>query len=522
MAKKGPRRARPRAATRSALSNDKRRSPHARSAPSKSARPRVPTVTTAPDGSAAVESRIYEAIDDRRRRPWHNEEEVRVAWIGALETGLGIVFDAERGRKDGSYNNVIIEFKGPGLFRGSKSSPKFKEATEERLLPYIIAAADREGRPQKEYIGIAIDGEHICFARVSDDQITTGHLLPFSISSVGIVVAAILDSYRRAVTTDNLIEDFGHSSHAAATFMQALADALSKQLASGSKSKIEMLFKEWRTLYGQVADLSTEQTAEIDRALRFAWAGPPDDKMSGRLFVIHTYNSLLIKLLAAEIVSAHKLSSRTNPAEEMAALLDDTALLGRLDADIEHGDLFSLAGIKGFVEEALFSWYLDVCQDPAERAAIIAALRNILGKLSLYLTDNLGSARDVLRDFYQGLVPETLRKSLGEFYTPEWLVEYTTRQGLRGVDCLEGRFLDPTCGSGSFLVELIRLKRAAAKKQGLSPRDTVRNLCNTVWGFDLNPLAVQTARVNFLIAIADLLKAAPGQSLEVPVLRAIV
>ncbi|MBV5276705.1 SAM-dependent methyltransferase, partial [bacterium] len=42
----------------------------------------------------------------------------------------------------------------------------------------------------------------------------------------------------------------------------------------------------------------------------------------------------------------------------------------------------------------------------------------------------------------------------------------------------------------------------------------------TVWGFDLNPLAVQSSRVNFLIAIADLLQQCKGRDIEIPVLLA--
>ena len=42
-------------------------------------------------------------------------------------------------KRDSSYNNVVIEFKGPGLFKGSETSPKFIEATDGRLLKYIPA-----------------------------------------------------------------------------------------------------------------------------------------------------------------------------------------------------------------------------------------------------------------------------------------------------------------------------------------------------------------------------------------------
>ncbi len=57
---------------------------------------------------------------------WANEEEVRKGWLKHIENDLGITFHAERGRNDASYNQVIIEFKSKGLFKGSTASPAFK------------------------------------------------------------------------------------------------------------------------------------------------------------------------------------------------------------------------------------------------------------------------------------------------------------------------------------------------------------------------------------------------------------
>lgn len=462
---------------------------------------------------------VFNAISAKRNRPWANEEEVRVAWVSAIENALGIHFDAERARRDASYNNVIIEFKAPGFFNESKTSLKFIEATEDRLLKYIKRESKKENRPQDEYIGIAIDGNHICFAQVVNDKINTQHLLPFSVDSVKLVLEAIQNNYRRAVTAENLIEDFGQGSPEAIMVMQSLANALAQNLSQLGNNKIKMLFEEWRTLYGQVADLSAEQENNINATLKFKWNGAAHQKMSGRLFVIHTYNSLIIKLLAAEIVSAHGLSSKISPAQRIAFLLDDDQLIKTLDNDIERGQIYTDAGIKGFIEEAIFSWYLDACQNNEHKAPIVSSLRAALGKLALYRTDRLERTRDVLRDFYQGLVPETLRKSLGEFYTPDWLVEHTlSSTGIKNWLNIKG--LDPTCGSGSFVIEMIRRKRRAAVEAGKSAEETVDMLCENVWGFDLNPLAVQTARVNFLMEIADLLKECAGKDIEIPILLA--
>lgn len=461
----------------------------------------------------------YAHIVARRSRPWKGEEEVRLAWVSALEAVIGKPFDAERAKKDSSYNNVIIEFKAPGLFKGKKSSAKFKEATDKRLLPYILREAKKSGIPEEDYIGIAIDGDHVCFAQVRDDVIHTEHLVPFSEFAVGLVIQAIRADTRRAVTIGNLMADFGHSSINGCLLMQSMSDALSGELAQEGSSKIKMLFEEWRTLYGQVADMSVLQADAIEQEIGFSWKGDQKQAMSGRLFVIHSYNSLLIKLLAAEIISAHGLTTTQQPAQAMSGLLNDTALLDTLFQDIERAGIFEQAGIRGFVEEAIFSWYLDVARKDTYRAQLLPALRSLLAALSLYRTDHLTRTRDVLRDLYQDLVPGKLRQSLGEFYTPDWLVDFTVEKARRGT-WLNKRVLDPTCGSGAFLLAILRLMREEAIKAGWDAARILEYLCTSVWGFDLNPLAVQTARVNFLMEIADLLKASPGQTLEIPVLLA--
>ena len=102
-----------------------------------------------------------------------NEEEVRLAWVRSLEATLGITFDAERGKRDLSYNNAVIEFKGPGKFNGKTTSSAFQEAVHERLLPYIRRTAEEEHINESDYIGIAIDDSHLAFAQVVDGE-TTG------------------------------------------------------------------------------------------------------------------------------------------------------------------------------------------------------------------------------------------------------------------------------------------------------------------------------------------------------------
>jgi len=102
--------------------------------------------------------------------------------------------------------------------------------------------------------------------------------------------------------------------------------------------------------------------------------------------------------------------------------------------------------------------------------------------------DDLTSARshDVLKAFYQALVPETLRKALGEFYTPDWLVEVACDR-VELNSWAGKRVLDPTCGSGSFLLEAISRKRSEAEALDKEDTELLSSLLDEVWGFDLIP-----------------------------------
>lgn len=461
---------------------------------------------------------LFQELENDRPH-WANEEEVRKSWLKHIENETGIKFHAERYRNDASYNQVIIEFKDRGLFKGSPTSPAFREAIFDRLAKYIPYRAKAEGIPPEDYIGIATDGDHISFAFYKMGKIEHRNLLPFNEASVGLVAQACVDSQRRAVTAENLVEDFGHNSRIGRQMMENLARELEAQIKRPDNGKVKMLFEEWRALFGQVADLSSAQAEGIRRQIAVQLKLPEQDAIAALLFVIHTYNAFLMKLLAAEIVAEYDLTAHPDFCEHLLSYNDDE-LLRRLDEEIEKSRYFEAARIKGFVEEAVFSWYADASLSLTGKSQISEGIRALATQMSLYRMDDLSSARsrDVLKAFYQALVPEPLRKALGEFYTPDWLVSVACDRAAV-TDWRNVRMLDPTCGSGSFLLEVIRRKRSAYDADKLSASQQVRNILSTVWGFDLNPLAVQSARVNFLIAIADLVGSAKIQ-VELPVLLA--
>ncbi|MFA0742102.1 MAG: hypothetical protein DFNUSKGM_002222, partial [Candidatus Fervidibacter sacchari] len=81
---------------------------------------------------------------------------------------------------------------------------------------------------------------------------------------------------------------------------------------------------------------------------------------------------------------------------------------------------------------------------------------------------------------------------------------------------LKTRWLDPACGSGTFLVLIIARMKELGQALMVNEADLLNAILNNVVGFDLNPLAVLTARVNYLLAIADLLEHRKGE-ITIPV-----
>lgn len=112
-----------------------------------------------------------------------------------------------------------------------------------------------------------------------------------------------------------------------------------------------------------------------------------------------------------------------------------------------------------------------------------------------------------LGDLYQDL-SEAARKTYALLQTPEFVEEFILDRTMSPVVReMGGRFgelkmIDPTCGSGHFVLGAFRrmVKLWADRQPGRDVHERVRDALNSVHGVDINPFAVAIARFRLLLA----------------------
>ncbi len=123
---------------------------------------------------------------------------------------------------------------------------------------------------------------------------------------------------------------------------------------------------------------------------------------------------------------------------------------------------------------------------------------------------------DPLGDLYQQYFDPETRKALGEFYTPQPVIDYI----MDGVEYNRGvsnqRLIDPSCGSGTFLVEALNRYIADVKRYEDDPdwAEELTELCSRprIVGLDIHPFAVLMAQIRFMVTILPEYKQAKQQN----------
>lgn len=255
---------------------------------------------------------------------------------------------------------------------------------------------------------------------------------------------------------------------------------------------------EFKYVYGTVeSNLSSNNKLHIAEIIAQYKAesmqGSDVKKIQLLFYAIQTYFSILIKCVTKEILDG----SGEEPGCHQELILGEFA--------VRHG-------IKNYNHMDFYCWPIFELENGFDEIIdqvwhSVANYRNELSFEDFAKSYNY----DYIKQMYEAVIPKELRHALGEYYTPDWLAEETLNQAVLFYDSNKSlRLIDPTCGSGTFLFKAI----GKIRRNG----ENLQEILDTVCGIDINPLAVLTAKTNYLLAVIDMLQ--PRQEIEIPVYNA--
>ncbi len=431
-----------------------------------------------------------------------NEAQLRHAVEGALERACEqraipwTPFQLERALKergkstkfvDVAHGAVIIEYEPPRSFAG-RLNAKAKHARDQ-AEEYALLISVEEGRRLEDYILVIWDGSHIGFGGYEAGVASWENLVAFDINAANRLLDLLKWNGRPLVHPLLLEALVGPDSEYGASLIPELYASVCKAEAASGPSKTKMLFTEWRRLFSQVVGFQPANMRSLLARQEISHDQPYEENPAAYLFALNTYIAIIAKIVAA--------CALPRPSQN---LLDLTVPVSERLRAVETGELFEQSGILNMLSGDFFAWYLD-SDDWGKYRRHLEALFTKLGGIDFTIAKKHPSAtRDLFKGIYERFIPREVRHALGEFYTPDWLAEH-------GMDLINWRvedsLTDPTCGSGTFLLEALRRRRI---KYG--EKVSARELLIGLNGIDLNPLAVLAAKGSLAVFLSPFLDAA--------------
>lgn len=355
------------------------------------------------------------------------------------------------GSADTQYNNVIIEFEKDLRIKGTEA--------KYQLAEYLASNFKTDG--QYNFTLIATDCINwVIYAPNPDSLLNKKQLTVDDIELREVQTFALTDKNsedfyhfldrflfkeeKQRATLERIQEDFGELSP---TFLNAMVILRGYFQQHKNKGEMSVAYEQWR------------------KFLSIAYGSFDGNE---NVFLIHAYLSVFSKMLAYTVIDKDD-------------FIDDSEV-----KDILTGEYFVSQNIQNFVEDDFFHWM----STPESLRALRGVFRAIANQLAFFDFNDIDE--DILKGVYQELIDLETRHALGEYYTPDWLCEKIVRHGDLKQNAM---ILDPSCGSGSFLLASIHeLKRRF-------PTITAEELLRQVNGIDIHPLSVQIAKTTILLAI---------------------
>lgn len=431
------------------------------------------------------------------------------------------------GRVDGTISNLVIEYKKKGYFQTLKGRyealyGRKQEENDSGLYQYIINSVDGKkiNDTLLDTFGIGFDGEQwlvACFIKSKEsneldltrtrfeefygqEKIKTNYRFKYKVfpfkEGIEQIVTLISATEKIKLSKENLSYMFNPKSEIVSSGVMELYEILQKQLKISFPQRTTTLYNEWDRTFGSMFGDEKQETEfnATSSAIKKLY-GIDDDllvEFKPFLFATQTYFNIVLKMLIDSFIRKITIPFAQN---------DFHLSWSEIVELFEGRETKNSTIIANFFEIHYYEWftYLSDEKDQIIITKIIKNISDTVNKFDLatYII-RPEDVQDILQEIYMALIPDKVRHLLGEYFSPDWIVEHSLdRVGYFGN--INKKIIDPTCGSGAFVIQA--LKRVLAQKNNQINFSEAKQITNNIVGFDLNPISAVSAKANYILTL---------------------
>ena len=242
-------------------------------------------------------------------------------------------------RPDGVFGHIVYDYKVPGTLSSAKGLHDSKEQLE-RYLDHITGGHDTSPNVCSDWFGYVTDGITLVYCKSNKRFWQWSRTFSITENTLSLLVHVFRSLQRKPLTSPLLSNAFGKKSEVAYTLIKVMCSHL-----ANPKRKTDMLFREWKRLFEQVSTYDLSQLPSLKK-----WAVENEIKTRDAsiiLFAIHSYYSLVVKLVTTELLSV-TVSSDSSICEKISATSSVEELIVVMNG-IENGDYYRRFRISNFL-----------------------------------------------------------------------------------------------------------------------------------------------------------------------------
>ena len=425
------------------------------------------------------------------------------------------------GRTDATFQNITFELKKDNKFSnesGVNEALYGRDDKDHGLYDYLISNADINEKDNIDDItrkllngiGVGFDGRKFIFARFIPSS--KKNILNTSKVSISIELNLNLDFHfeikdfqsglkrlylilkqqdKRALNKKNLLAVLNTKSKFVRKCILNTYKEIEFNLNNmDGSNRVRTLYNEWDRVFGIMYGEDEEATdfTEVTSKIRETYGIQDDIEINSKmyLFSMQTFFNIFLKLLIYSF-----LSQLVNPGFCTKQELSKAEIDSLFDGTYDYGTNL----VDNFFEAHFMEWF--TYTDSGFEEEIVNDTLKIIDKFDLStFVLKPENVQDILQEVYMELIPSEMRHLMGEYFSPDWIVEHVL--DMAGYDGnIDKTLIDPCAGSGSFLTQSI--KRIILKKKGILTKEDIVKITNNIVGFDINPISVVSAKANYIL-----------------------